>query len=180
MPSADRQGGIASSWRVTLPFSTSSVPRTRTTTCGATGAFGGSRLLAWIECDRGTLAMSIADDGRLVLRSDAYAVEIDRDSGEALIRALTLARAWLVADGAAAPIDVAKRVEEIPCETTHVPTLEEVLGGDAYGVFASARGPGARIGLGLRDLETPLDAARTVAMLAALTAAWRWLWEGGD
>jgi hypothetical protein len=58
--------------------------------------------------------------------------------------------------------------------------LEEVLDGDAYGVFTSKRGPDARIGLGLRDLDTPLEPARAEAILAALTAAWTWLWKDGD
>lgn len=134
-------------------------------------------VLASIEEEWLALEILVGTRGSMALRADRDALPLPRETAAVLIEALAAARLWSSLElEAAEPIDVERRVESVALDDA---SAEKALGlreGDAFGVFATAKGPEAVIWLVLRDAETQLGRGMIESMIANLTSAWLWLW----
>lgn len=140
-------------------------------------------VLAIIEGECFEIRILVARSGRVGLCVDRPVLPLPREAAAALLEALAAARLW--ASGGVegeAPIDVGKRVESVDLPPQPVDPLLLLGEAESFGVFTTAKGPDALIGLVLRELGTPLAPATIESMIATLTSAWLWLWGrgGGD
>ena len=147
----------------------------RVRTASAPAAAG---VLALIEGESFELQILVARGGRMVLRSDRPAAPLPREEAGAMIQALAVARlSSSLGSVVKGPIDVERRVEAVELPPLPVEPAMHLLEDESYGVFTTAKGPDAVIGLVLRDTDTQLDSGTLGSMIARLTSAWLWLWN---